>query len=277
MLSVAHLAADRFTGLPGLRHPLLGDLTGHAEVLLENGELLLGVLLELRVLFVLRHVHGHEDVLFVAADLVEDECAVELRSLFLLKFLELGLMDLVHLLRALLSDRLLVLAARLLVLAAGLLVLAAGLLPGLLGQLLELLLGSLVVLCQSLGELLDLLVLAALFDELAGLNFKLVVARGFADAFLDVFGTHFFPLILLVLLPGRALLGAGLAADRVLLLLCLAVTETRGGSDCECRNQDSFHGKTSGSVGDGGEKCDDDSGATTEDVRVWGLASCFEE
>ncbi len=168
----------------------------------------------------------------MVAHLVEDEGAVQFHPLLLLEFLELGLVDLVHLLRALLAR--------------------------LLGQLLELLLGALVVLGQSLGELLDLLILTVLFDELAGLNLELVVAGGLADALLDVLRAHFFTLILLVLLRGQVLLcslillcslalpggGPALTAELVLLgSLDLAVAETCGSGDGKCGDKNSFHGK----------------------------------
>ena len=170
---VAHLSAHHFTSLAGLRDPLFGDLAGHSQVFLEDRELLLSILLELRVLLVLGLVLGHQNVLLVVAHLAEDEGAVELHPVFLLELLEHRLVDLVHLLGALL-------------------VLAA-----LLGELLELLLGALVILNEALGELLHLLVLAVLLDELAGLDLELVVARGFADALLDVLGAHFFALAFL--------------------------------------------------------------------------------
>ena len=228
------LAGQRFTGLASLRDPLFGDLAGHAEVFLEDGELLLGVLLELGVLFVLGLILCHEDIFLMAADLVEDEGAVELRPLFLLEFLELGLMDDGHLLGAL------------------------HWLPGSAGELLELLLGLLMILGEALGELLDLGILAALLDELAGHDFILVVAGGVAEAFLDVLGVHLLPLVhlvlllliklLLILLGVDALLlgaGAGLAAGRVLTLRLLDLSEAEGsrGSEGECGDEETFHGK----------------------------------
>jgi hypothetical protein len=260
---ITHLPAHHLTGLAGLGDPLFGDLTGHAEMLLKDGELLLGVLLKLRVLLMGGLVLSDEHVFFMATHLIKDERAVELCSLLLLEFLELGLVDLVHLLRALLA--------------------------GLLGKLLELLLGALVVLREPLGKLLDLLVLAVLLDELAGLNLELVVAGCLTDALLDVLGAHFFTLILLILLCSLVLLcglvllcslilaggGAALTAELVLLgSLNLAVAETCGGRDGKCGDKNSFHGKPPGRLGDGGEGCDDTRSETAEDVGVWGLASC---
>jgi len=241
----ALLAADLFTGLAGLGNPLLGDLPGHPQMFLEDRELLLGELLQLGILLVLGLPLSHENVFLVAADLVKDERAVEFHSLLLLEFLELGLVDLVHLLAPLrvpitglwISFRLLVLGSALPVPVTGLLisfrllVLGAALLvpvTGLLGKLLELLLGALVVLNKALGELLDLRVLAALFDELPGLDFELVIAGGFADALLDVFGAHFFALILL---RADALLGGGALCAGLVLLLGLTEAEGSGGSE----------------------------------------------
>jgi hypothetical protein len=220
------LAGQRFTGLARLGDPLLGDLAGHAEVFFEDGELLLGVLFELRVGFVLGLILSHQHIFFMAADLVEDEGAVEFRALFLLKFLELGLVDDVHLLGALHR------------------------LPGGAGELLELRLGLLMILGEALGELLDLGVLAALHDELAGHDFILVVAGGFAQAFLDVLGVHLLALVhlvllLLILLGVDALLSAGLAARRDLALRLLDLAEAEGsrGGDGECGDKETLHEK----------------------------------
>jgi len=233
LLAGVLLAGQRFTGLASLRDPLFGDLAGHAEVFFKDRELLLGVLLELGVLFVLGLILCHEHVFFMAPDLVEDEGAVEFRPLFLLEFLELGLVYDGHLLGAL------------------------HWLPGGAGELLKLLLGLLMILGEALGELLDLGILAALLDELAGHDFILVVAGGVAEAFLDVLGVHLLPLVhlvlllliklLLILLVDALLLGAGagLAAGRVLTLRLLDLSEAEGsrGSEGECGDEETFHGK----------------------------------
>lgn len=81
---------------------------------------------------------------------------------------------------------------------------------GLLGLLLEHLLGLLVVLHQHLCQLLDLLVLGLLLDVLAELDLELVTAGGFLQE-------HLFPLGHLALLTRlgtglRARLGARLGA-----------------------------------------------------------------
>lgn len=85
----------------------------------------------------------------------------------------------------------------------------------LLGDLLKLLLGALVVLNQPLGELLHFLVLGALLDELARLNFKLVIAGAVHDEVL------FFLLIQLLPLHAMAGLLALKLALKLGLLLCL--------------------------------------------------------
>jgi hypothetical protein len=173
----------------------------------------------------------------MAADSPEREGAFELLAMMLLHMLQLGLLPLFKL--------------------------CGQLHVQLLGNLLKLLLGLLMVLDKHLGQLLHLLVLRLLGDELAFLDFKLIVRCRFADEMLV--GVHFLATLACLLgliagliasasdliasvLPGLTSLVLGIlplllgTLLRLLLrllpfLLCgLLGAGQRGESECCCQN-----------------------------------------